>query len=306
MALNFTKFFEGIRIKPKSASAADSLGEVEVLSSDNKIRFHNGSSSSPLIAETQVAAEVTIDNIKVDGNTVSSLDTNGDINLSPNGTGTVVVNTDLDVDNINVNGNTISSTNANGNISLDPNGTGSVSIEAPIDQLQQTTPANPSAGRNKIYFKSDDQLYTLTSGGVESQLAPSTVGPKVSALFPFIIGTAGQVTSGAATHSSFSSAQSSASDGDRIVLLNITLTETVTVSKKLKIEGLGAGSVFNGTITFASGSSESSLKDVRVTDDITINSGVNKIVTDIYIASGKTFIDNSDTSDINYLFAMQE
>ena len=53
---------------------------------------------------------------------------NGDIAISPNGTGTVVVNTDLDVDNINVNGNAITSTNTDGNIDLTPNGTGEVNI----------------------------------------------------------------------------------------------------------------------------------------------------------------------------------
>jgi len=70
----------------------------------------------------------TIGNINVDGNTIISTDTNGNINLSPNGTGTVVVNTDLDIDNININGNTIISTNLNGNIALTPNGTGEVDI----------------------------------------------------------------------------------------------------------------------------------------------------------------------------------
>ena len=70
----------------------------------------------------------TIGNINVDGNTIISTDTNGNINLSPNGTGTVVINTDLDMDNTNINGNTISSTNLNGNIALTPNGTGEVDI----------------------------------------------------------------------------------------------------------------------------------------------------------------------------------
>lgn len=70
----------------------------------------------------------TIGNINVDGNTIISTDTNGNINLSPNGTGTVVINTDLDIDNTNINGNTISSTNLNGNIALTPNGTGEVDI----------------------------------------------------------------------------------------------------------------------------------------------------------------------------------
>jgi len=70
----------------------------------------------------------TIGNINVDGNTIISTDTNGDINLSPNGTGTVVVNTDLDIDNININGNAITSTDLNGNIAITPNGTGEVDI----------------------------------------------------------------------------------------------------------------------------------------------------------------------------------
>jgi len=61
-------------------------------------------------------------------NTITTLNSNGDLTLTPNGTGTVVVSTDLDVDNININGNTISSTDTNGNITLDPNGTGSVAI----------------------------------------------------------------------------------------------------------------------------------------------------------------------------------
>jgi hypothetical protein len=69
-------------------------------------------------------------NLALTANTVSSSNSNGDINLSPNGTGTVIINTDLDVDNININGNTISSTDTNGNINLSPNGTGEVVIDA--------------------------------------------------------------------------------------------------------------------------------------------------------------------------------
>jgi len=80
-----------------------------------------------------VFATVVVDNITLNGNTISSTNTNGDINLSPDGTGTVVINTDLDVDNINVNGNTISSTNVNGDINLSPNGTGTVVINTDLD-----------------------------------------------------------------------------------------------------------------------------------------------------------------------------
>ena len=44
------------------------------------------------------------------------------------------------------------------------------SLNSFFDVLQQTTPANPSAGRNRLYFKSDNKLYRLTSAGVETEV----------------------------------------------------------------------------------------------------------------------------------------
>jgi hypothetical protein len=92
-------------------------------------------------------------NIDVTGDTFITT-SDGNINLTPNGTGDVVISkvdinagsidgtiigansaaaitaTSLDVDNININGNTVSSTNTDGNITLTPNGTGKVSISS--------------------------------------------------------------------------------------------------------------------------------------------------------------------------------
>lgn len=48
------------------------------------------------------------------------------------------------------------------------------SLSIPITQAQQATPANPSAGFNKLYFKSGGGLFTLDSAGTEIQLASST------------------------------------------------------------------------------------------------------------------------------------
>jgi len=42
-----------------------------------------------------------------------------------------------------------------------------------LDLLQVTTPSNPSASRDKLYFKSDDKLYKLTNGGVETEVGAS-------------------------------------------------------------------------------------------------------------------------------------
>jgi len=96
----------------------------------------------------QIDTQVDIDNLTLDGNTITSTDTNGNIVLTPNGTGEVDISkvdidsgaidavtigtnsaaTELQVDNINVNGNAITSTDTNGNIALTPNGTGEVDI----------------------------------------------------------------------------------------------------------------------------------------------------------------------------------
>ena len=149
------------------------------------------------IANTTGAVTVTtslqVDNIDIRDNTISSTNTNGAINLTPNGTGTVViptadvtnldvtniraldgtaaasianstgvitVSTELNVDNINVSGNTIISTNTNGNINLEPNGTGQIvstklSTLAGVDKTLVVGGASATAGN----------FATITGGG---------------------------------------------------------------------------------------------------------------------------------------------
>ena len=99
-----------------------------------------------------VTGDLDVDNININGNAIISTDTNGNIALTPNGTGEVDISkvdidsgtidgvtiggssaaagtfTAIDVDNININGNTISSTDSNGDITLDPNGTGVIDL----------------------------------------------------------------------------------------------------------------------------------------------------------------------------------
>lgn len=80
----------------------------------------------------------SVDNIKIDGNTISSLDTNGNINLVPNGTGSVVipvlagdslstVNPAAHLDIVGT-GVTADGTDANISITLTPKNTGTVNI----------------------------------------------------------------------------------------------------------------------------------------------------------------------------------
>ena len=50
-------------------------------------------STGAINLETPGADQLNVDNLRLDGNTISSTDTNGDITLDPNGTGKVGINT---------------------------------------------------------------------------------------------------------------------------------------------------------------------------------------------------------------------
>lgn len=82
---------------------------------------------------------------------VNSAVTFGSTTVSLGATSTSIAGlTEVTVDNLNINGNTISSTNANGNISLDPNGTGTVEVNgARITGL--ATPVNGTDAATKTY-----------------------------------------------------------------------------------------------------------------------------------------------------------
>jgi len=109
-----------------------------------------GSIDGVTIGTNSAVTDLRVDNLKIDGNTISSTDTAGDITLTPDGTG----NVNLDADTVRVGdsgvdatvttngaGDLIINTNAgsssgsiriydgaDGNINLTPNGTGSVVI----------------------------------------------------------------------------------------------------------------------------------------------------------------------------------
>jgi len=107
------------------------------------------------------------------GPTISTAgtDSNVDLNLTPKGTGTVVVGTDLDVDNININGNTISSTDGNGDISLEPNGNGKVVVGTDIKFKDQ---GSGSAQTNLIelgHSASGDILKFVNAGSTDAMIS---------------------------------------------------------------------------------------------------------------------------------------
>jgi hypothetical protein len=130
--------------------------------------FENNSTFNSNI---NVNESLNVDNIKLDGNTISSTDTNGNINITPDGNGDVVISkvqinsgdingvtigttdacTDLRVDNIKIDGNTISSTDANGNINIIPDGEGTVNISKTDISEGVIHDININVGTNKVF-----------------------------------------------------------------------------------------------------------------------------------------------------------
>lgn len=77
MALNFKKIWNGLKLVSKATSTSDSLGDFEVLSSNNKAHYHNGTSNSPIVTEAH-AATLTNKSIDADQNTITNIE-NADI-----------------------------------------------------------------------------------------------------------------------------------------------------------------------------------------------------------------------------------
>lgn len=76
MAFNFRRIFEGLGIVPKNTTGLNpGAGDMEVLKSDNKLRYHNGTSFSPVLTEAH-SATVTNKTIDADFNTISNIDNN--------------------------------------------------------------------------------------------------------------------------------------------------------------------------------------------------------------------------------------
>lgn len=145
---------------PGSANTTAYSGFFRDASDSGKIKFYTGLQAEPTTtvntsgtgyaAATVVVGGVEVDNLTLNGNAITSTDTNGNIALTPNGTGDV----QLDADTVRIgdanadatlttNGtgdltlNTNAGTNsgsltiadgADGNISITPNGTGEVDI----------------------------------------------------------------------------------------------------------------------------------------------------------------------------------
>ena len=129
----------------------------------------------------------SVDNIKVDGNTISSTDTNGNINITPNGTGTVVVS------KANIQSGTIVSSNATitggaiSNVTFTGSFSGITSIESDIFTTKN--------GGDGVTLENSQVFADGTSTDIDLELLAKGAGEIVcSSKIGYATGTGGTVT----------------------------------------------------------------------------------------------------------------
>lgn len=145
--------------------------------------------------------DATVDNIKIDGNTISSTDTNGNVNITPNGSGKVKV------DNLSIDGNTIAAEDTDGDLILSANGTGDVEVnlasegsvlnvnytnsnsgEGPVLRLNRTS-ASPADGDElgEIVFSGNDSVGNVDTYATITAEAPDVTGASEDGQLKFFV-----------------------------------------------------------------------------------------------------------------------
>lgn len=170
--MSSTGFDEFIELTDTPSSYSGQAGKVvEVNAGETAVEF----GQILTVLGTPTFAQLNIDNLRLDGNTLSTTDTNGDLLISPDGTGQVdfeasvlIGIAQLNVDNIRIDGNTISTVDTNGNLLISPDGTGSVDFEAStlIDIAQL----------NVDNLRFDGTTISTETGNADINLSPNGTG----------------------------------------------------------------------------------------------------------------------------------
>lgn len=147
-----------------------------------------------------------------------------------------------------------------------------------------------------------DDLALVTGNPTSKyQAAPSNVDLKMfgqrvagyisGGLYDAVVGSSDQVDAGLATHTSIQSAHDAVAVGGKILILQGTYTGSVSLSKKVMLEGKGHGSTINGTVTISA--DYCLVRALRFADNVTISSGADaNFIRECWIATTKTVTDN--------------
>lgn len=267
----------------------------------------SGAVVSYVTADSQVTGSLAVDNLLLDGNTLSSTDSNGAINLTPNGTGDVNLGADtvmIGDNNADVTlttqgtGDLTLSTNsgtnsgtiviadaANNDITLTPNGTGDVKL------LADTVVVGDSGAAATITSNGTGDLTLSTNSGTDSGTITITdaanqditVTPNGTGNVNLVADTVVVGDSGAAA------TVTSSGTGDITISTNsgtnsgvITITDGSNGNIAITPDGTGevdiskvdiAGGAIDGTTMGAASASTGAFTTLSATSDVTFNGG---------------------------------
>lgn len=150
-------------------------------------------------------------------------------------------------------------------------------------------------GYNSVSFPAnflqagDTVRFVTTYGLIDGSSMALT---KINAMFDAVVGSAAQVSAGVATHSSLQSAINAYPTGNIRLLNTYSTSENISVtSSGITIEGEGYGSQINGTLTLSAAVNYATVKNLRITDNITLACSAS-FIRECFLAAGKTLTDS--------------
>jgi hypothetical protein len=188
VVINSTTGGQSLTFKQGSAGATVTVanGESAIIYSDGA-GASAGAITRVLDSFTATAVNATtVDTTNLEVTNVKAKDGTSALSIA-NSTGKVTVSTELAVDNINVSGNAITSTDTNGNIDLTPNGTGEVNItKVDIDggAIDGTAIGANSASSGAFTTLSATGVTTLQAGTNSAPALTTTGDTNTGIYFP--------------------------------------------------------------------------------------------------------------------------
>ena len=245
MATSYKNFLNGIGIIPKSVSESTEKGDIEFLTTDDKLYYYNGSVNDPLVSETVTATLTnktltspvlntptadTITGIAGGALTIQSA-SNQNLSLQAQGSGSVLL------ESLTISGSSISNTG------------GSVTIEGISIDSTVITGASMANGTGTFTFNTSGAITapngTDTLAGIS--LSQTLTNKTIAAGSNTITGLTNSNLSGSAGITNANLANSSITINGSSVSLGGSVTVTATATNTLTIGTGLSGTSYNGS-----------------------------------------------------------